>query len=260
LDILPEGSWGRIKGDDSKYIWLLRNLDFKDWYSKKTSSSLGVSTPIGLDLTPCLASLDELIVGGAQQVSKTTRIQPLIVHFMCDIKKMDKVFQSFVLGLFYQTVQGLSLGNAVRRRELEKKFLLTILTAGFPAVSLGDQSPGISDCLSKILDHQNNTLSKHLESALEGRLASVMLVLVIEKIHHLLPGPETSRFIRMVHETCECLKKQCGALRVLYAMERRTDVKGLLENIPWIEYDEERKGESISQSESMCLPSQVLSL
>jgi hypothetical protein len=229
--------------DDSRYIWLLKNMDFERWQSNPKSPSLGVSAPREIGLGPYLASIDKLLLVSLE--SRKDSDLTLLVQFSCSLDYVNQVLPLFMLSFFQQTARHL-FSSQVRQKALEKTFLHALLQAGFPQVSHSRQHHSLESYLSAILDEvKGRRLLEPLKKALDGNLRSWTIILVVENIHCLLPPSKASGFIRDIRKFCEWLEEQCHTLKVLYLTDRRSDVEATLEDIPWIEYDEERKGESI---------------
>ena len=221
--------------DHPKFYWIFKNLDFKQWSRAKCSRVLRLSGPPECDIhqvssyIACQEKNREHLVlyfFCSPEITRGSTAVHTILNQIVHCSPMDKrilIVRRFLHSLLEQTFQ--------------KEEALSWKQRGFRE----EDSPDTS--IRKILEAPIVELWTALGAVLsceQGRELSI-IVDGLEHIQH-----QRAKFITGVRSFVEHLQQRTSEVKILLTSRPLPEIKDLLNGLPFIEYDKERKGSPAS--------------
>jgi hypothetical protein len=215
--------------DQPEFYWIFRNMDFVQWDSANCSQVLWLSGPPKCNIH----QVSSYIVK-----EKALKIEYYILHFFCSTAVGGKSIVSlFVHTLLYQIV---SCSPMDKKISIVRNFLHSHADSIFEKDSnqLFDNFPEM--WLKRILDAPtDDELWTALKAVLAKELERELFLVVdgLDKVQY-----EKREFINGVRVFVEHLQQRTAKVKILLTSRPQDEIKEILDGLPCIEYDKERKG------------------
>ena len=221
--------------DQSKFYWIFKNMDFEKWYYTDDSQVLWLSGPTGCRLSDASSCIVDLVK------EERSRKQDLVLSFFCSTAQTP-IAITFVSTIIHQL--------ACRLPRLKGKVTVVFLRALLRTILREEPLSGPVRSRFKTNDSAEETIGKILNASSTGYWGALRAVMDLErekglsliidgldKIEH-----QKSEFIRELCVFIEYLRERPSATKVLLTSQPQAEIKGILGQLPSIEYDRERKG------------------
>jgi hypothetical protein len=218
-----------IHRDDPKLYWIFHDMDFMDWESTNGSQVLWLFGPRDRGITEVASHL----VGLANE--KVSQTKGAVFYFFCSAAEIESSVATTFTSSFLRHI--LNGSGELQAKSIATTFvstlLLKILYRDSSRFHKGDSS--ITN-VKKILKASGGELLEALTEAIGDLKEIQYMSFIIDRIDRL--GKEgvsfVNRYLEKTKETPEC-KAFITSLLV-------SDIKELVNWLPCIEYDKERKG------------------
>jgi ankyrin repeat domain-containing protein 50 len=230
--------------------WILKNADFEDWSSNTCSQVLWLSGPLKCNIDQVSSYVVDL------EKEKALETQHSVLYFFCLTADTENPIVSFTHSLLYQIVCCLSSNE---KAQTVRIFLHSLRDAilgkeqtsntKLPQFKEGD-SP--SATIKKVLDAEINGLWGALRAVLDSAHPHDLSIVIdgLDRVKH-----QKVEFIREVRELVEHLQGRTSKVKALLTSRPEAEIKEVLDGLPCIEYDKERKGSATSRDSDSKLSS-----
>jgi len=219
------------------FYWILKNADFEDWSSDTCSQVLWLSGPPKCNIDQVSSYVVDM------EKEKTSETQHSVLYFFCLTADTENPIVSFTHSLLYQIV---CCSSSNEKAQIVRTFLHslrdTILgkeqtsNMKLPQFKEGD-SPSV--IIKKVLDGETNGLWGALKAVLDSARSHDLSIVIdgLDRVNH-----KKVEFIREVRELVEHLQGRTSKVKALLTSRPEDKIKEVLDGLPCIEYDKERKG------------------
>jgi len=225
-----------IDPDNPKLYWILRDADFKVWESANSSQVLLLfGGPPGCDMT----GVSSLI---ARQ--EASRRDGAVFHVSCSMEDSDAI-TTFTHSVLRHILNG---SDARQAKSITETFLLTLLLKIIQRDRSRFKDPSFSAItLGEILRAEGGGHLEALTKAVAELRTIQDMPIIIDGIDNI--GSNGLQFLKRFcsHKTANPKPK------VLVTCRLDPDFKSIVDGVPSIEYDKERKGLGASYTLVMCL-------
>jgi hypothetical protein len=220
--------------DRPEFYWIFRNLDFKQW-SDASSQVLWLSGPPACSIH----KVSSYVVDLENRALKTQRS---VLYFFCETaREEESIVVAFAHTLLSQTIYYSPMDKKIL---MARVFLHTLVEKIFERKEpLQFENEGAPDTkIKKILGASlPNELWAALKAVLdEQELELLIIVDGLDKVKH-----QRGEFINEVREFIEDLLERKPKVKALLTSRPQVEIKKVLDGLPCIEYDKERKGQSV---------------
>jgi ankyrin repeat domain-containing protein 50 len=219
------------------FYWILRNADLEDWSSDTCSQVLWLSGPPKCNIDQVSSYVVDV------EKKKASETQHSVLYFFCLTADTENPIVSFTHSLLYQIVR---CSPSNERAQIVKTFLHSLRDAilgkkqtsntKLPQFQEGDSPRAI---IKKVLDAETNGLWGALKAVLDSA-HSHDLSIVIDGLDRV--KRRKVEFVREVRELVEHLQGRISKVKALFTSRPEAEIKEVLDGLPCIEYDKERKG------------------
>jgi len=222
------------------FYWILKNADLEDWLSDTCSRVLWLSGPPKCNIDQVSSYVVDV------EKKKSSETQHSVLYFFCSTTDTKKPIVTFAHSLFYQILCYSSPSDKARivrtfLHSLRDEILGKERTSTTQLLEFKERdSP--SAIIKKLLDAETNGLWRALRAVLDSA-HSRGLSLVIDGLDRV--KRQKVEFIREVRELVEHLQGRILRVKALLTSQPETEIKEVLDGLPCIEYDKERKGSAI---------------
>jgi hypothetical protein len=223
--------------DQPEFFWIFRNIDFKQWDTSSSSQVLWLSGPPKCSIHQVASYIVDQKNGGLEK-------QNIVLYFFCSTAITEnRIVVVFVHTLLCQLVSGSQIN---KKTSIIREFLHGLLgeflkhngaskwkRRGFK------EEDSLDGKIKKILDAPASELLAALGTVLGGGQQQQLLVVIdgLDKAGH-----QKDELIRGGRAFIEHLQKSTSHVKALLTSLPQTEIKELLNGLPCIEYDKERKG------------------
>ena len=223
--------------DQPEFYWISKNMDFEQWHHTNGSEVLWLSGPAECHISDASSCIVDLMK------EKPSQSQHLVLYFFCSTASSeDPIAITFVSTIIHQL--------ACRLPRLKGEFSTVFLRTLLDAILRGEPLSNMKRSRFKTNDSVEETVEKILEpvsSRYWGALRAVMgiergieLSLIIDGLDKI--EYQKYEFIRELRVFTEDLRERPSTTRVLLTSRPQAEIKQILDQLPSIEYDRERKG------------------
>ena len=225
-----------------KFYWIFKDMDFERWQSTKAGDAevLWLSGPPGRDISGAASHV-------VDQAKKTySGAQHSVLYFFCATAPTRiPVATAFACTIVCQ----LASCSLKLKETMATMFLQTLLDE-----ILRDESrPYATESLFNVGDSVEVVVKKILKESSSGACWSALravvdsdpeqgLSIIIDGLHK--AGHQDYKFVRELDQFIDHLRERpsSSTTKVLLTSGPQAEVKGILDRLPCIEYDRERKG------------------
>jgi hypothetical protein len=222
----------------SKFYWILNDVDFKQWSNATCSQVLWLSAPPKCSIDQISSYVVDM------EKEKASETQHSILYFFCSTANTENpIVVSFIHSILYQII---SCSSSNEKAPIVRNFLHSLLSA----IPRNDQASntklrhfGEGDCpsatIKNMLDANANGLWSALRAVLDDEHARKLSIVIdgLDKAKH-----QKVEFVRKIRELIEYLQGRASEAKVLLTSQPEAEIKEVLDGLPCIEYDKERKG------------------
>jgi len=217
------------------FHWIFMNMDFRQWSDADHSRVLWLSGPSQCNIH----HVSSYIVN--QEKKRASETDHWILHFFCSTAIMEtSIITSFVHTLLTQIVYSSPIDKRIL---IIRSFLHRLLVGIFRkevAPNWGfteEDSPDTT--IQKILDAPASELFAALGTVLDDEKERELSVVIdgLDKVEH-----QRREFTESVRAFVERLQQRTLKVKVLVTSRPLAEIKALLDGLPCIEHDKERKG------------------
>jgi hypothetical protein len=218
-----------IHRDSPKLYWIFKNIDFEHWESADSPQMLWVFGPPDHGVTAASSHIIDLAKEGASQ------IEGVVFYFFCSaVEKKSSVATNFTHSFLRHILNGSEDDQA---KSIATTFLSTLLRNILPRDSSRFHKEDSSiTTVKKILDALDSELLEALTEAVvhirEVQEASIIID-GIDKI-----GQEWASFVNRYLQKTKAMPK----FKAFVTSQPDPHIKAIVDGLPCIEYDQERKG------------------
>ncbi|KAH0556424.1 hypothetical protein GP486_005657 [Trichoglossum hirsutum] len=221
--------------DQPDYYWIFRNIDFKQWDSSSSSKVLWLSGPPKCDLNRVSSYIVDLTK------SEASETQHYVLYFFCStVASGVEIATTFIHTLLYQ---------AVCYSPMDKKSVLRIFLDALIGEMLKREPDNKSHQHPKMEDSPGATMKKILNAPINELWSALKIALTSERVQELsiiidgLDNVESRyvNFIGQIREFIADLQESNLKVKALLTSKPQPKIKEILNGLPCIEYDKERK-------------------
>jgi ankyrin repeat domain-containing protein 50 len=223
--------------NESKFYWILKNADFEDWSSATCSQVLWLSGPPKCNID----QVSSYVVDVEKKKASETRHS--VLYFFCSTADTENPIVSFTHSLLYQIV---CCSPSNEKAQIVKTFLHSLLNAILKKEKSSEtkllqlkERDSQNTIIKKVLDAETNGLWSALKAALDNA-HSHDLSIVIDGLDRV--KRQKVEFNREVRELIKHLQGRVSKVKTLLTSRPEDEIKEILDGLPCVEYDKERKG------------------
>jgi len=221
--------------DQPEFYWIFRNIDFAQWKSASCSQALWLSGPPECRIHQVSSS----IVNRAKESALTK--EHCVLHFFCSTTVREKsVVSVFVQTLLYQII----CSSPMDKKLIIRNFLKTLVEIILEKEGASNWEPARFEgspeiLLKRILNASADGLWTALKAVLSDDPGRELLIVVdgLDKVQH-----QKCEFSKAIREFVAHLLERTSKVKALLTSRPQAEIKEVLEGLPCIEYDKERKG------------------
>jgi hypothetical protein len=224
--------------EQPNFFWVFRNIDFEQWLSASCSQVLWLSGPLRCSIHQISSYI----------VDKTSETQHSVLYFFCSTASKEKsIAVIFVHTLLYQIVCSSPLD---KKLSVVRTFLHTLVEqvlkrdpTSDPELSLFKVEDSLDTTMKKILNGPIGELWDALQTILADEYKQELSIIIdgLDKVEH-----QKVEFIKGVCEFIKHLQERNLTVKALLTSRPQAEIKEVLDGLPFIEYDKERKGSAVS--------------
>jgi hypothetical protein len=234
LGLLPMTNQGEhiskaasLHRNDPKLYWIFKDIGFKDWESEDSPQVLWLFGP------PNRGMADASLHLARERTSRTEK--GLVFYFFCSIMERESsVSTTFTYSFLRHILNGSGDCQAKLITSTFLKSLLLEILRREPSRFQKKDTPGTT--LKNVLDASDGELLKALTEAVFDIKGIQEASIIIDGIHNL--GKEGAYFLK---KFCEHMKTT-PKFKALLTCSSDPNMRGIVDGMPYIEYDKERKG------------------
>jgi hypothetical protein len=216
-----------------EFCWIFENLDFQHWETASCSQTLWLYGPPERNMH----HVSSYIVN--ENLLKTQRT--VLYYFCSSITSEKSAVSQFVRALLYQFIH---YSPQEKQKPIVINFFRSLLKSIYKEEDYYHKELEIlDDCVEKWLNKTFDTPTEALWTALMTTLAHESnreLLIVIDGLEKV--QDDTSGIIGDFRELIDYLQQRILIIKVLFTSQPQAGIKRLLNGLPYIEYDKERKG------------------
>ena len=214
--------------NDPKLYWIFKDIGFKDWESADSPPVLWLFGPPNRGMTDASLHL------ARERTSRTEK--GLVFYFFCStMERESSVSTTFTYSFLRHILNGSGDYQAKSITTTFLKSLLLEILRREPSRFQEKDTPGTT--VKKILDASNGELLKALTEAVFDIKDIQEASIIIDGVDKL--GKEGAYFLKRF---CEHIMRTTLKFKVLLTCLLGPDIRSIVDGMPYIEYDKERKG------------------
>ena len=225
--------------DQPKFYWIFKNMDFEKWYYTDDSEVLWLSGPTGCRLSDASSCIVDLVK------EERPHTQDLVLYFFCSAASAqtpNAITVAFVSTIIHQL--------ACRLPQLKGKVTVVFLRALLRTILREEPLSGPVRSRFKTNDSAEATMRKILSASIAGYWGALRTVMDLDRetgLSLIIDGLDKIQYqnYEFIQELCvfiEHLRERPSRTRVLLTSQPQAEIRGILGQLPSIEYDRERKG------------------
>ena len=220
--------------NDPKLYWIFKDIGFKDWETEDNPQVLWLFGP------PDRGMADASLHLARERTSRTEK--GLVFYFFCStMERESSVSTTFTYSFLRHILNG---SGDYQAKLITTTFLKSLLLEIFrrePSRFEEKDTPGTT--VKKILDASNGELLEALTEAVFDIKDIQEASIIIDRVDKL--GKEGAYFLKRF---CEHIMKTTPKFKVLLTCSSDSNMRGIVDGMPYIEYDKERKGLGVPYS------------
>jgi ankyrin repeat domain-containing protein 50 len=229
------------------FYWILKNADFEDWNSGTSSQVLWLSGPPN-------CNIDQV---SSYVVDVASETQQSVFYFFCLTTDTENPIISFTHSLFYQI---LCCSSSDEKAQIVKTFLHSFRDTIFGKEQTSNtrlprfkERDSPSAVIKEILDAGADRLWNALKAVLDNARSHNLSIIIdgLDRVKR-----QKVEFIKEVRELIEHLQGRILKIKTLLTSRSEIEIKEILDGLPYIEYDKERKDSALPRGSDFKLSSQ----
>jgi len=233
--------------EQPNFYWIFRNMDFEQWRSANCSQVLWLSGPPQCNIHQVSSYVVDLVK------NKASETQHSVLYFFCSTASREASMEKSIVTIFVHAIlyQIIYCPPLDKKLSVVRNFLHTLIDAIFrskqtpnPVPPPFEEKESPDTTIKKILNAPANELWDALETILAAEQRRELLIVIdgLDKAKH-----QKVEFTKGVRELITRLREGTLMVKALLTSRPQAEIKEVLNGLPHIEYDKERKG-SIASS------------